>query len=148
MSLRWELKYAFSSSRTFHRKSHFFRDHTLMHEGIFFFFRIDCILMPLNLDFFFQPSSVVLYGISRKPGKSGYFIGLNMKSYNPEHLYIIHPEAEEVHGIPCKKRFEDLPNDIREHIELAIVSVPVPFVTQAVLDCIKHGVKGINYWFW
>jgi acyl-CoA synthetase (NDP forming) len=99
--------------------------------------------MTLNLDFFFQPSSIVLYGISRKPGKSGYFIGLNMKTFNPEHLYIIHPEAEEIHGIPCKKRFEDIPNNIRDYIDLAIISLPVPHVTQAVLDCMNYGVKGI-----
>lgn len=109
----------------------------------FFSLGLIVFLMTLNLDFFFQPRSVVLYGISRKPGKSGYFIGLNMKSYNPDHLYIIHPVAEEVHGIPCRKRFEDLPKDIRGDIDLVIISLPVPFVIQAIIDCIKHGVKGI-----
>ncbi len=99
--------------------------------------------MTLNLDFFFQPKSVVLYGISRKPGKSGYFIASNMKSYNPQYLYVIHPKVEEVHGISCKKKFADLPEKVRENIDLAIISLPVHHTTDAVIECIHHGVKGI-----
>ncbi|MBN2156543.1 MAG: CoA-binding protein [Candidatus Lokiarchaeota archaeon] len=99
--------------------------------------------MTVNLDFFTEPTSVVLYGISRKVGKTGYFIATNMISYNPRHLYVIHPEAQEVHGIPCVKKFKDLPRDIRNSIDLAIISVPVPFVTDAILECIHYNVKGI-----
>ena len=100
-------------------------------------------LMTLNLDFFFHPQTVVLYGISRKPGKSGYFVAMNIKSYNPKNLYVIHPQVEEVHGIPCRKEFQDLPDPIRDNVDLVIISLPVPFVTKAVLECIKYGVKGI-----
>lgn len=99
--------------------------------------------MTLNLDFFLRPKSVVLYGISRKTGRSGYFIALNMKAYNPEYLYVIHPKVEEVHGIPCKKTLVELPPEIRNTIDLAIISVPVPHVTNVVLECIHYGVKGI-----
>lgn len=99
--------------------------------------------MTLNLDFFYKPKSVVLYGISRKEGKSGYFIAQNMNSYNPEHLYVIHPKTDVVHGIECKKEFSALPKSIRNNIDLVIISLPVPSVTTAVLECITHGVKGI-----
>ncbi len=99
--------------------------------------------MSLNLDFYFQPQNIVLYGISRKSGKSGYFIAMNMKSYNPKNLYVIHPKVDEVHGIPCKKKFEELPDDIKGQVDLVIISLPVPFVTQVVLECINFGVKGI-----
>ncbi len=99
--------------------------------------------MTLNLDFFFRPKNIVLYGISRNSGKSGYFIAMNMKKYKPDHLYVIHPEVDEVHGIPCKKKFEDLPDATRENIDLVIISLPVPFATEAVLECIQYEVKGI-----
>jgi acyl-CoA synthetase (NDP forming) len=99
--------------------------------------------MTLNLDFFFSPQSVVLYGISRKQGKSGYFIATNMKSYNPQHLFVIHPKVEEVHGILCKKKLADLPKEIQNNIDLAIISLPIPHTTEAVIECIQHQVKGI-----
>ena len=41
------------------------------------------------------------------------------------------------------KNFEDLPKEIRDNVDLVIISLPVPHVTQAVLDCIQFGAKGI-----
>ena len=99
----------------------------------------------MNQDFFFflQPTSVVLYGVSRQVGKTGFFIATNMLSYNPKYLYVIHPTAEEVHGITCKKKLADLPEEIRNNIDLAIISVPIAYVINSVIECIHHHVKGI-----
>lgn len=94
-------------------------------------------------EFFLKPKSIILFGISRHEGKSGRFVLSNMKSYKPNILFIIHPTASEIDGIPCKPNFEEIPIEIRYNFDLAIISLPVEFVKEAVIKCIQHGVRGI-----
>lgn len=94
-------------------------------------------------EFFLKPNSLILFGISRHEGKSGRYVLANMKSYNPSTLFIIHPTATEIDGVPCKKDFEDIPASVKYDFDLAIISLPVEFVKEAVIKCIQHGVKGI-----
>ena len=115
------------------------------------------------IDFFFKPKSVVLFGISRKIGKSGRFVLRNMINYFNDmkesiggekkeesgekkkntRLFIIHPSADEIDGVKCIKDFKEIPEELRFNIDLAIISLPVKFVTDAVLKCIKHNVAGV-----
>jgi acetyltransferase len=97
----------------------------------------------MTLDFFVNPKTIVLFGISRKTGRTGFFIAENMKAYKPDNLFVIHPKTDKVHDIPCKKSIAELPENIQNIIDLAIISVPVPKVADAIIECIQHNVKGI-----
>ncbi|MHA1339028.1 MAG: CoA-binding protein [Promethearchaeota archaeon] len=95
------------------------------------------------LSFFFKPKSIIIFGASRKEGKSGTFLLKNIIKYKPKNLILIHPTAEKLYGFKCYKNINDVPNEIKKNIDLAIISIPVQFVADTVIQCIKIGVKGI-----
>ncbi|MHA1871550.1 MAG: CoA-binding protein, partial [Promethearchaeota archaeon] len=106
-----------------------------------------------ELEVFFRPTSLVLFGVSRKVGKSGNFIIKNMVKYGASRLFIIHPKADEIMGVKCYKSLEKLSvgefgdEKAEEHrilnIDLAIIALPVSYVTETAIECIKYGIKGI-----
>jgi acyl-CoA synthetase (NDP forming)/GNAT superfamily N-acetyltransferase len=51
-------------------------------------------------------------------------------------LYVIHPEADSVEGLPTYARLADVP----AHVDLAIVAVPAPHVLDALRDAAAAGV--------
>jgi acyl-CoA synthetase (NDP forming) len=100
-----------------------------------------------DLSFIFNPKSVILMGISRTEGKTGHFIAMNMQRFfskiNSNQLCIIHPDASEIRGIPCYKAINAIPEKLMYEFDLAIIALPVKYITDAVIECIKVGVKGI-----
>lgn len=100
-------------------------------------------MIDQDMRIFFAPTSVLIYGASRSKTKSGHYALKNMIKYSPESLFIIHPKADEILGVKCYRDVQTLPHKEGEFIDLAIISLPVQFVTEAVLACIEIGVRGI-----
>jgi acyl-CoA synthetase (NDP forming)/RimJ/RimL family protein N-acetyltransferase len=87
-----------------------------------------------------NPRSVVLIGASRREGTIGHRILSDILAgdYTGD-LYVVHPSADEVLGVPAYHRLADVPGDV----DLAIIVVPGPAVLEAVGGCAVKGVHGL-----
>jgi acyl-CoA synthetase (NDP forming)/RimJ/RimL family protein N-acetyltransferase len=87
-----------------------------------------------------NPRSVVLIGASRREGTLGHRILSDILAgdYTGD-LYVVHPEADEVLGVPAFPRLVDVPGDV----DLAIIGVHDLAVLDVVGGCAKKGVHGL-----
>ena len=93
-----------------------------------------------NLDKIFKPDSVAVIGASNSVGKVGYIIVNNIISDGFEgKIYPINPKSDEIQGLKAYKNIQDVP----EKVDLAIISIPAPFVNQAIEECGEAGVGNI-----
>ena len=93
-----------------------------------------------QLKHIFDPKSVAVIGASGDLGKFGgraFFLPLET-GYRGR-LYPVNPTRSEVFGVKTYPSVLDIPDDI----ELAIIAVPAPMVTNTMEECIKKGVKGV-----
>ncbi|HEX2804582.1 MAG TPA: GNAT family N-acetyltransferase, partial [Kineosporiaceae bacterium] len=68
-----------------------------------------------------NPRSVVLIGASRREGTIGHrVLQIMLKGEFTGDLYVVHPQAESVLGIPAHRSLADVPG----HVDLAIIAVP------------------------
>ncbi|HEX2808673.1 MAG TPA: GNAT family N-acetyltransferase, partial [Kineosporiaceae bacterium] len=87
-----------------------------------------------------NPTSVVLIGASRREGTIGHRMLSDMVDGGfTGALHVVHPEADEVLGVPAFRRMADIPGDV----ELAVIAVPGPSVIDVVTDCAAKGVHGL-----
>jgi acyl-CoA synthetase (NDP forming)/RimJ/RimL family protein N-acetyltransferase len=87
-----------------------------------------------------NPTSVVLIGASRREGTIGHRMLSDMiEAGFAGSLYVVHPEADEVLGMPAHRRLADVPGEV----ELAVIAVPGPSVLDVVTDCAAKGVRGL-----
>jgi acyl-CoA synthetase (NDP forming)/RimJ/RimL family protein N-acetyltransferase len=87
-----------------------------------------------------NPTSVVLIGASRREGTIGHRVLSDVLDGGfTGALYVVHPEAEEVLGLPSHRRLADIPG----HVDLAIIAVPGPSVLEVVTECAAKGVHGL-----
>src|SRR3989338_3636537 len=92
----------------------------------------------MELDTFFNPTSVAVIGASRDPKKIGHVVFRNfVESGYKGRLYPINPNAEEI----FQKRAYPNVRGVPSHIDLAVICVPQPAVPH-VLE--EFGVKGIH----
>ena len=90
------------------------------------------------LDTLFSPKSVAIIGASTKELSIGNVITKNLLRYDYKgSIYPINPKADEVRGIKAYKTIFDVPGEV----DLAHISIPAKFVSQAIEDCGKKGVK-------
>jgi len=87
---------------------------------------------------FFNPKSVAIIGASSVEGKIGYEILKNVKKSGVK-IFPINPKREEIEGIKCYKSVRE----VREEIDLAIISIPASQVPEAIEDCGKKGIKHV-----
>ncbi len=88
----------------------------------------------------FRPNSVAIVGASSKPEKIGHQILKNIVEGGfSGGIYPINPKEPEILG--CKAFTSVL--DVEGEIDLAIVSVPAPFVKATMEECAKKKVKAI-----
>jgi acyl-CoA synthetase (NDP forming) len=94
-----------------------------------------------NLDVFLNPKSVAIIGASERPGSWGSYImrGLLSKGYSGK-IYPINQHAQNIYGIPT---FKDI-KDIKEPIDLAILTIPEHWVEKVMEDCGQRQIKGIS----
>jgi acyl-CoA synthetase (NDP forming)/RimJ/RimL family protein N-acetyltransferase len=87
-----------------------------------------------------NPTSVVLIGASRREGTIGHRLLSDMvgSRYTGE-LYVVHPEADVVLGVPAHRTLAEVPGTV----DLAIIAVPAPAVLAVVTDCAAKGVHGL-----
>ncbi|MFW9882024.1 MAG: CoA-binding protein, partial [Candidatus Thorarchaeota archaeon] len=90
-----------------------------------------------EIDVFFHPKSIAIIGASDSfkfgYATTKYLLDSKFKTF-PVNL-----KKQEIHGHKAYKNIKEIP----EEIDLAIILVGNEFVLQAVIDCIKKGVKGI-----
>ncbi|MHA1277218.1 MAG: acetate--CoA ligase family protein [Candidatus Helarchaeota archaeon] len=91
----------------------------------------------MDLDFFFNPTSIAIIGASETPG-FGYFTTKYLLKSEFK-IFPVHIKRAQVFGHKAYKNIRDIP----AKVDLAIIIVPTPHVLAAVNDCIKKGVKGI-----
>ena len=93
-----------------------------------------------QLEFLFNPRSVVVVGASRDPQKWGNLMAkaLVESSYKGK-LYLVNKKGGEVCGVQAYRDIKDIP----DLVDLAIIGIPARYVPQATKDCIHQGVKMI-----
>ncbi len=94
----------------------------------------------MELDGFFQPSSLAIIGASRKEGSLGrvFFDNVLKFGYTGK-IYPINPKAPDIAGIPCYPDVESLP----EVPDLAVVMVRKELAVDAVESCARKGIRNI-----
>lgn len=87
---------------------------------------------------FLNPGSVVIYGASTDATKMGGRVLANMLNggYGGT-VYVIHPKADVVQGLPAYKSAADLPDTP----DTAVICIPSHGVEPAMRDCADRGVK-------
>jgi len=94
--------------------------------------------MKHELEPFFNPKSVAVIGASRHPKKFGRVVFENfLRPGFKGKVYAVNPKGESVLGEKCYKNILE----IKEPVDLAVIVIPSEFVSQAVKDCVKKGVK-------
>lgn len=91
-----------------------------------------------TLEGFFNPKGIAVIGASASPEKIGYQILNNLIVGGFEgKIYPINPKSDEILGIKAYKTVTDVPGEI----DLAVITVPAPFVIASMEECGKKGVK-------
>ena len=87
-----------------------------------------------------NPASVVVIGASRREDTIGnrMLSDLLAAGFTGE-VSMVHPEAEDVLGLPAYRRVADVPGEV----ELAVIAVPAAAVLDVVADCAAKGVRGL-----
>jgi len=89
----------------------------------------------------FHPRSIAVIGASSDPMKFGGRTYLSMRArLDRERLYPVNPNITEIDGAKTYPRIQD----IQEDIDFAIITVPAPFVVQAVSDCAEKKVRALE----
>lgn len=94
--------------------------------------------MKQSLETFFRPESIAVAGASKNPTKIGHAALKNIliSEYQCK-LYPVNPDEDEILGLKCYKKLTDIPGPV----DLVLISVPAPIVTQIVKDCVAKKVK-------
>ena len=94
-----------------------------------------------QMKLFFEPNSVAILGASRKTGPGAFNIVECLQGYGYRgQIFPINPNAEEILGIRCYSSIEN----VRENIELAVISLDRNQVLASTEACLKAGVKAIR----
>jgi len=93
---------------------------------------------------FFDPKAVAIIGATNKKGKVGNVIFENFKSNKEKgifkgKIYPVNPKLDEIEGYKVYKSVEELPEDT----DLAVISIPAPFVPDTMKGIAKKGIKSV-----
>ena len=93
-----------------------------------------------ELSVFLDPASVAIIGATERPGSWGSFIvqGLLAGKY-PGRIYPVNRQANRIYGMPA---FRDV-GEIRDPIDLAVLTIPENSVEEAISACGRKGIKGV-----
>ncbi len=87
-----------------------------------------------------HPRSVVVVGASRRPDSIGHTVLGNLLAAGfAGAVHMVHPEAEEVAGVPASRSVLDVPGPL----DLAVVAVPAECVEDVVAACAARDVAGL-----
>ena len=86
------------------------------------------------------PNSVAVIGATRKTGKGGFNPVEVMLDFGFQgKIYPVNPFAEEILGLKCYKDVKD----IRDPVDLAVISAPRERVPGIAMDCAAMGIRGL-----
>jgi acyl-CoA synthetase (NDP forming) len=88
---------------------------------------------------FFRPRSVVVVGASTSPQKDGHRLLANVRRTYRGPLFVVHPHAKEIVGVPGYPTLEEVPGSV----DLVISFVPNTATVQVVRDCAAKGVPAV-----
>ena len=88
---------------------------------------------------FFRPRSVVVIGASDSPKKDGHRLLANVRRTYRGPLFVVHPRARDILGVPCFPTLQEVPGDV----DLVISFVPNTATVQVVKDCAAKGVPAV-----
>ena len=83
-----------------------------------------------------RPRSAVVMGVSAKSRNPGRVIMNNLqrsKGVPAEALHVVHPEAEDIDGVPCVRDLADLPGKV----DLAVVCIPAAGARDAIARIVE-----------
>jgi acyl-CoA synthetase (NDP forming)/RimJ/RimL family protein N-acetyltransferase len=87
-----------------------------------------------------NPSRVAVFGVSRRPESIGQLVVRNLLACGfTGSLCAVHPEVDEVAGIPAYRTVASAPGPI----DLAVVTAPIDSVSEIVADCAAAGVRAM-----
>ena len=87
-----------------------------------------------------NPASVAVIGAGRTPGTVGHRLLADVLAGGyTGRIAVVHPEADEVQGIPAVRSIRDVPPPL----DLALVAVPAQAVLDVVRECAAAGVHGL-----
>jgi len=94
-----------------------------------------------KIKYLFEPRSVAIIGASSTPNKIGYTIVRNtIQSGYQGKVYPVNPKGGEVLGLPIYQSM----GDIDDEVDLVTISIPSPYVFEAVKSCAGKGVKYLS----
>ncbi|MCU1465347.1 MAG: family N-acetyltransferase [Actinomycetia bacterium] len=86
------------------------------------------------------PRSIAVIGASTHPGRIGHELFRNLLAYGFEGpIYPVHPTSLSVAGVRAYANVLEVP----DAVDLAIVVVPAPEVSDVVRECAEKGVRGL-----
>ena len=92
------------------------------------------------MQYFFEPRSVVLVGVTRASGAGAYNNLEMMLRYGYQgRIYVVHPEVAEILGHKTYSQVGDLP----EVPDLAVISVGRENVLPVFAACVEHGIRHV-----
>ncbi|MGD9038858.1 MAG: CoA-binding protein [Desulfobacteraceae bacterium] len=87
---------------------------------------------------FFEPESVALIGISRKSGPGSLNLMERMIQFGfPGQIFPVNPSAKKILG---KKAYSNV-REVKENIDLAVISTPRETTISILEDCVAAGIK-------
>jgi acyl-CoA synthetase (NDP forming)/GNAT superfamily N-acetyltransferase len=87
-----------------------------------------------------SPETVAVVGVRRERAGLGHAVLTSItKGGFRGRVYVVHPEAASIDGLPTFARLADVP----EHVDLAIIAVPAVHVLAAVEDAAVAGVSAV-----
>ncbi len=88
-----------------------------------------------------QPASVAVIGASRRPATVGAAVLGNLRAAGFRGaLHVVHPEADEIGGLPVHRSIGDVPGPV----DLAVIAVPAPAVPSLARECGTAGVRALG----
>lgn len=94
--------------------------------------------MKSQIDYFFHPKSIAIFGASDRKYSWGNWIGTNLLNYKTQgNVYLINPKHEYVLNEKTFPKIADVPEDV----DLALVIVPAKEVIPTLEECAGKNVK-------
>ena len=90
-----------------------------------------------NIDKFFSPASVALYGASDRKGSIGLTVMNNLFADFKGAVWLVNPSHSEIGGVPCYADTESLPGIP----DIAVIAVPPRFVPGIIRDLGEKGAR-------
>lgn len=89
----------------------------------------------------FYPRALAVIGASADPAKYGHIIlgALRQIGYQGK-IYPVNPEGGEIGGLKVYSSLHEIPGEV----DFAVLSIPAPCVCQALEECLKKRVRGVE----